>query len=76
MYRSTSYASQGTKSAFVEMAERSAETARLLQGARVAQPGRRPKQMRSLARRAASTLDHLLAGPGKRTTQLRAEARS
>jgi hypothetical protein len=73
MYRSTSYASQGTKSAFVEMAERSAKTARLLQGARAAQPARPPQQPRSLARRAVSLSGQLLNRLGKRTTQLQAE---
>jgi hypothetical protein len=75
MYRSTSYASQGSKTVFVEMAERSAEAARLLQEARATEPERLPERKGSLAGRAVSRRDHLLEGLGKRTAQLRAEAR-
>jgi hypothetical protein len=62
MYRSTSYASQGSKTAFVEMAQRSAKAAQLLQEAGVAQQGQRPKQLGTVARRAASKVDHLMEG--------------
>lgn len=76
MYQSPTYASQGSKTVFVEIAQRRAETARLLQEARVAQPGRLPKQTRSLAHRTVSHLDHLLEGLGKWMTQFRVEARA
>lgn len=75
MYQSPTYASQGSKTVFVEIAQRRAETARLLQEARVAQPERLPKQTRSLTRRAVSHLDHLLEALGDWMTQLRVEAR-
>lgn len=75
MYQSPTYASQGSKSVFVEISERSAEAARLLQEARLTQPGKPPKQTRSLARRAVSQFDHLLERLGKRMTQRRAETR-
>lgn len=76
MYQSTTYASQGNKTVFVEMAESSAETTRLLQEARAAQPARPPKQPRSLVRRAVSRSDQLLNRLRKRTTRVPAEARS
>jgi acyl-CoA reductase-like NAD-dependent aldehyde dehydrogenase len=75
MYRSPTYAGQKSKSVFVEMSERSADTARLLQQAREAQPEEPPTQRRALARRAASQLDHLLQRLGKSVTQPRGEAR-
>jgi hypothetical protein len=76
VYRSPSYASQRSKSAFVEMSERSAETARLLQQAREAQPQEPRTQGRSLAHRTASQLDHLLQRLGKSVAQPRGEVRS
>ena len=75
MYRSSSYASQGGKSTFVEMAERSAEAARLLQEARATDPEQLAERKRSLARWAVSRRNHLLEGLGKRASQLRVEAR-
>jgi hypothetical protein len=75
MYQSPTYAGQKRKSVFVEMSERSAETARLLQQAREARAEKLPKQKRSLGRRAGSELDHLLQRMGKAMTQRRGEAR-
>jgi hypothetical protein len=72
MYRSTTYAGQKSKGVFAEMSERSAETARLLQQAREAQP----EQQRSLGRRTASRLTHLLHRKDNRMAQRRADARS
>ncbi|MGD2147208.1 MAG: hypothetical protein PVH41_10980 [Anaerolineae bacterium] len=72
MYRSTSYASQTGKTVFVEMAARSAETARLLSGTQAAPPR---KQVRFLVRRAATLASCLLAGVRKRATQVQAVAR-
>jgi hypothetical protein len=74
VHQSPTYAGQKSKSIFVEMSERSAETARLLQYAREAQPAQPPKQTRSLARRAASQWDHLLQRMGKRIAPRRGEA--
>jgi hypothetical protein len=71
MYQSTSYASRGSKTVFVEIAERSAETARLLQLARGTQPAPPPERARSLAGRVVSRRDRLLQGLGKRTAQAR-----
>jgi hypothetical protein len=65
MYRSTSYASEKSKTMFVEMAERSARAARL-QETRAAQL---PERTPSLTRRAASTADRLLEGLRKRVAQ-------
>jgi hypothetical protein len=65
MYQSHYYASRGNKSAFVEMAERQAEVARLLDQTGLAQRGRLSQQARSLARRADSLLDRLTAGVGE-----------
>jgi hypothetical protein len=75
MYRSPTYAGQKSKSVFVEMSERSAETARLLQQAREAQPAPPAKQTRSLAGRLVSQGVQLLEGLGKRVTQLQGETR-
>jgi hypothetical protein len=75
MYQSTTYASRGSKTVFVEMAQRSAETARLLQEARATQPERPAERKRSLAGRAVSRRDRLLEGLGKRTAPLPAQAR-
>jgi hypothetical protein len=75
MYRSTSYASQTGKTVFVEMAARSAETARLLSGTQAAPPARPRKQVRFLVRRAATLASCLLAGVRKRATQVQAVAR-
>ena len=74
MHQSPTYAGQESKSVFVEMSERSAETARALQYAREAQPARPPKRTRSLARRAASQWDRLLQRMG-RIAPRRGEAR-
>jgi hypothetical protein len=71
MYQSTSYVSRGSKTAFVEMAERSAKAARLLQETRAARP---VEGACSRARQAVSRRDRLLQGLGERTAQLRAEA--
>jgi hypothetical protein len=65
MYQSHFYVSQGHKSAFVEMAQREAEVARLLDGTEPAQPGRLSRQARSLVRWADSWLDRLKAGVGE-----------
>jgi hypothetical protein len=72
MYQSTTYAGQRSKSVFAEMSERSAETARLLQQAREAQP----EQKCSLGRRAVSRLAHLLQRKDNRMAQRPADARS
>jgi hypothetical protein len=74
MYRSISYVSQGSQSAFVEMAQRSAEVTRLFQEARVSQPERRSTQMQAAARRMARRVGHLLVGLGGTTTRGGAEA--
>lgn len=74
MHLSHTFAGQKSKSVFVEMSERSAETARLLQEARQAQPAQPPEQTRSLARRAASHWDHLLQRIGKRIAPRAEEA--
>ena len=66
MHLSHTFAGQKSKSVFVEMSERSAETARLLQEARHAQPAQLPEQKHSLARWAAVQWDHLLQRTGKR----------
>ncbi|MGD8966568.1 MAG: hypothetical protein PVI07_03575 [Anaerolineae bacterium] len=71
MYQSTSHASRGRNTVFVEMAKRSAETARLLQQARGTQPARPSERARSLAGRVVSRRDRLLQGLGKRTAQAR-----
>ncbi len=65
MYQSHFYASQGHRTAFVEMAQREAEIARLLNGTGLARPGWLSRQVRSLVRRADSLLDHLTAGVGE-----------
>jgi hypothetical protein len=56
---------QGHKTAFIEMAQRQAETARLLHETGLAQPGWLSRQARSLACRADSLLDRLTAGVGE-----------
>jgi hypothetical protein len=73
IYRSSSYASQRSNSAFVEISERSAETARLLQEAEGAEPASPTKRTRSWARRVVSEGIHLLAGLGTRVTRLLGE---
>jgi hypothetical protein len=75
MYRSTAYAGEKHKSVFVDLSERSAETARLLQEARQAQPAPPEKQTRSLAGRVVSQGVHFFEGLGKRVTRLRGAAR-
>ena len=65
MYQSHYYASRGHKSAFVEMAQRQAEVARLLNGTGIAQPGWLSRLARSLARQAGSLLDRLTVGVGE-----------
>jgi hypothetical protein len=75
MYRSTSYASQGSKTVFVEMAGASAETARLLREARAARPAKLPERLPSLVRWAASKAGHLLEGLSERIAQRPVEAR-
>jgi hypothetical protein len=75
MYRSTSYAGQRSKSVFLEVPERSAEAARLLQQARGAQPEGPPGPRRASVRRVASHWDHLLQRIGSKLTHRRAEAR-
>ena len=74
MHQSTTYAGQTSKSIFVEISERSAETARLLQEAREAQPAQPSERMRSLARLAASRRVRLLQRVGKRIAPREAEA--
>ena len=76
MHLSHTFAGQKSKSVFVEMSERSAETARLLREAREAQPAQLPKQRRSLARWAAVQWDHLLQRIGKRIAPREAESPS
>jgi len=71
MYRSRSYASQAGKSAFVEMSERSAEAAKLIQRAGDAELAPPEEQVSSLARRVWSQGVHLLEGLGRRVSQLR-----
>jgi hypothetical protein len=73
--RSPSYASQGSKSVFVEMSERSADTARLLEQGREAQPAQPPDQTRSLARRTASQCVHMLDRLGRKVVPRPGEAR-
>jgi hypothetical protein len=75
VHLSHTFAGQKSKSVFVEMSERSAETARLLQEARQAKPAQLPEQKRSPARRAASQWDHLLQRIGKRIAPRSGEAR-
>jgi hypothetical protein len=75
MYRSPSYASQGTKSAFVEISGRSADAARLPQHAQEMQAAQPPNQTRSLARRAASRSVELLDRLGRMVALRRGEAR-
>jgi hypothetical protein len=75
MYRSVSYASQGNKSAYVEMAQRSAEAARLLQEARATEPEERKERKRSLVIWAVSRAGHLLGGLQESVPQRRAAAR-
>jgi hypothetical protein len=75
VYQSPTYAGQDSKSVFVEMSERSAETARLVQQARQAQSEQPPRLTHSLLRGAASQYDHLLDLLGKTIGQLRGEAR-
>jgi len=65
MHQSHTYASQGNKTAFVEMAQRQAEAARVLHETGLAQPGWLSRQARSLARRAEPLLDRLMAGVGE-----------
>jgi hypothetical protein len=65
MYQSHYHASRGNKTAFVEMAQREAEAARLPDGTGLAQRGWLSRQARSLARRADSLLDRLTAGVGE-----------
>jgi hypothetical protein len=65
MSQSHFYASQRHKSAFIEMAQRQAEVARLLEGMGLAQPRWLSRQARSLARRAGCLLDRLTAGVGE-----------
>jgi hypothetical protein len=65
MHQSHFYTSQRHKSAFIEMAQRQAEVAHLLDGTGIARPGWLPRQARSLARRADSFLDRLTAGVGE-----------
>ncbi|MGD2166436.1 MAG: hypothetical protein PVH50_13010 [Anaerolineae bacterium] len=60
MYQSTTFAGQKSKSVFVEIPERSAETARLLQQAGDAQREQPGNETWSLRRWAASRWDHLL----------------
>ena len=75
MHLSHTFAGQNSKSVFVEMSERSAETARLLQEARQAQPAQLPEQKRSLARWAAAQWDHLLQRTGQGLAPRSGEAR-
>lgn len=65
MQQSHTYASQGSKTAFVEVAQRRAETARLLNEAGLAQPGWLARQARSLAGWAVPRLDRRFAGLGE-----------
>jgi hypothetical protein len=76
MYRSTSYASEKGRTVFIDMAEASAETARLLREARAVQAAEPPKQAPSLARRVVSTASDLLDALRKRIAQPAIEARS
>jgi hypothetical protein len=76
MYRSPTYASEKSKSVFVEMSQRSAETARLLQQTREPQLTRPPRHRRALLRRAVSQWHHMLQRMGNRTTQQPGEAHS
>jgi phage terminase Nu1 subunit (DNA packaging protein) len=76
VHLSHTFAGQKSKSVFVEMSERSAETARLLQEARQAQSAQLPKQRRSLARWAVVQWDHLLQRIGKRIAPREAESPS
>jgi hypothetical protein len=76
MYRSTSYASEKGRTVFIDMAEASAETARLLREARAVQAAEPPKQTPSLARRVVSTTSDLLDALRKRIAQPAIEARS
>ncbi|MGD2146361.1 MAG: hypothetical protein PVH41_06690 [Anaerolineae bacterium] len=73
MYRSPTYAGQQTKSIFVEISERSAESARLVQQARQAEPQVLPMPRRFLARWAAALRTHKLERLGKTIRELRGE---
>lgn len=74
MYRSTAYTDQTSKSVFLEMSERSAHTARLLQRAQEARPEKALRRQRALVRRAASRWDRLLQRMGNMMTQHLGEA--
>jgi hypothetical protein len=74
VHLSHTFAGQESKSVFVEISERSAKTARLLQEARQAQPAEPPEQTRSLAGRAASQWVRLLQHVGKRFAPRESEA--
>lgn len=65
MHQSHFYTSQRHKSAFIEMAQRQAEVARLLDGMGLAQSGWLSRLARSLARQAGSLLDRLTVGVGE-----------
>ena len=65
MSQSHFYASQRHKSAFVEMAQRQAEVARVLEKTGIAQSGWLSRLARSLARQAGSLLDRLTVGVGE-----------
>jgi hypothetical protein len=68
MHLAHTYTAQKSKSAYVEISERNAATARLLHEARQAQPAQPPqlrKQMRSLAKEVVSLWDHLQLRIGK-----------
>jgi hypothetical protein len=54
------HAAQKSKSAFLEISEQSAATARLVQEVRQEQPAQAPVPKRSLVHQAASWCDHLL----------------
>lgn len=71
MCRSSSYAGERTKSVFVEMSERSADTARLLQQA--AEPASSARRARSWVVRIMPELIHVLAGLGKRVARPRGD---
>jgi hypothetical protein len=65
MNQSHFYASQRHRTAFVEMAQRQAEVARLLEKTGLAQSGWLSRLARSLARQAGSLLDRLTVGVGE-----------
>ncbi len=75
MYRSTAYAGEKHKSVFVDLSERSAETARLLRQAREARLEGLPKSRRTLAGWAASQFSLLLQRIGEKVTQRGSQAR-